>query len=93
MEIEQLKNEIAELNRKIDLLYNSTDIPNNVEQAFRTRFQLDTYNPIIVSAKSASSENQAVNEGGVAAYNVMKPPDAFIQITLNGAIKYIPIYT
>lgn len=32
------------------------------------------------SAKSASAENQAVNESGSGTYSVLKPPDRFIRI-------------
>ena len=92
-EVEKLQLEVTELRRMIELLYNSSTIPHDVEQSFRTRFKLDTYNPITTSAKSASSENQSVNESGSSSYSVLKAPDAFLQVTLSGAVKYIPIYT
>lgn len=93
---QELQNQIDELKAKIDLIYNSSDIPHDVEQAFRTRFQLervDTLASITTSNKSATSENQSVDEGGLATYSVLKAPDAFIQITISGAVKYIPIFT
>lgn len=45
------------------------------------------------STKGATSENQAVNEGGSATYNVLKAPDGFLQITINGVLYYIPVFT
>lgn len=88
-----MKVQISELKRQIDLLSNSADIPYNVEHAFRTRFKLDTYNPIIVSTKGATTENKAVNEAGSSSYGVLNSPDGFLEITLGGSIKYIPMYT
>jgi hypothetical protein len=40
------------------------------------------------SGKAASSENQAVNEGGSSSYNVLKPPDSWLKI----GDKNIPAY-
>ena len=40
------------------------------------------------SDKVVTSENQAVNEGGVSTYNVLKPPDYFIRI----GDKNVPAY-
>lgn len=48
---------------------------------------------IASSIKGATSENQAVNEGGSSTYSVIKAPDAFLQITINGVIYYIPAFT
>lgn len=96
MNNEDLQRQLDEINRKLGLLYNSVDIPHDVEQAFRTRFRLERVDEmanITTSAKGATSENQAVNEGGVATYSVLKAPDAFIEITIDGALKYVPIYT
>lgn len=45
------------------------------------------------STKGATSENQAVNESGSGSYNVLKAPDAFLQITINGVLYYIPVFT
>ena len=47
-------------------------------------------NDIIIgtTSKTATSENQAVNEGGAGSYSVLGPPDGFI--TLNN--KNIPYY-
>jgi hypothetical protein len=45
------------------------------------------------STKSATSENQAVNEGGAGTYNVLKAPDIFVQATINGTVYYLPAFT
>ena len=42
---------------------------------------------------AATTILRAVNEGGVASYNVAKEPDAKVPIVLtNGQIKYIGVY-
>lgn len=89
-EIAQLKKELAELKAWRALLETSYSIPLNIDQAFRTRFGI---NNTIVSTKSASSENQGVNEAGLASYNVLLPPDAFLQVTILGTTYYIPVFT
>lgn len=48
---------------------------------------------VVASTKVATSENQAVNEAGAASYNVLKSPDAFVQVTVNGTIYYLPAFT
>lgn len=72
-------------------MQNSGTIQTATDQALRGRFF--TNSTLGTSAKSASSENKTVNEGGIAVYDVLKPPDEFLQITVNGAIKYIPSFT
>lgn len=86
-----------ELKRQLDALLAwkasleaSYSIPLNIDQSFRARFLGNAVNS---SNKSASSENQAVNEGGSASYNVLKSPDAFLQVTINNTIYYIPVFT
>lgn len=89
-EIELLKREIAELKRWKASLEMSSTIPLNIDQSFRKRF---TVQEIIASTKGATTENQAVNEGGAATYSVLKPPDAFIQVVVGATTYYIPVYT
>lgn len=84
--------EIDKINRRLDALSSSNSIPFNVEQALRDRLGLASVDTIDLSNKSASSENQAVNEGGIATYFVMKPPDGFVQLTKNGVVIYIPYF-
>lgn len=91
-QINQLQQEMNVLQAKMNLLYSSATIPYDVENAFIDRLDLDN----IVSqnsSKTAASETQAVNEGGVATYNVAKPMDGFEQRTVNGQVRYYPYYT
>lgn len=89
-EIEQLKREIQDLK---SMLSNSASISYDVESAFRERLKIETFTPLETSAKSASSENQAVSESGSASYSVLKPPDGWEQRTVNGAVHYYPYWT
>ena len=90
-EIELLKQKIKKLEDFNQSLMASSSIPLQLDQAFRARFV--SLGDITTSAKSASSENQAVSESGSSSYSVLKPPDAFVQVTLNATVYYIPVYT
>jgi hypothetical protein len=95
MEKELLKR-IDKLELEILNLKSAALISHETEGAFRDRFRLDRLDDvtaITASAKSASSENQAVNEAGAAAYSVLKPPDEFLDVTVGGSVKHIPVYT
>jgi hypothetical protein len=90
-EIEELNKQIEELNRWKNNLQSSSTIPINIDKAFRGRF--GELAGITTSSKSSSSENKAVNEEGSSSYNVLLPPDVFLEITINGTKYYIPAYT
>ena len=70
-------------------LESSNSIPLNIDQSFRDRF---SFGALEESSKSSSSENQAVDEGGSATYNVLKSPDGFVETEVNGVIIFIPKY-
>ena len=89
---EQEKKQLAELLKWKSQMEASHSIPLNVDQAFRARFSVIS-TTIATSAKGATTENQAVNEGGVATYSVLKPPDAFVQVIVSGTTYYIPVFT
>lgn len=89
-ETENLKRQVEELMAWKKSLENAQSIPLNIDQAFRARF---ISGGVVTSTKSSSSENQAVNEGGVATYSVLKTPDGFLQVTIGSTIYYIPIFT
>ena len=93
--IKILQIQVEVLKQEIELLKAANTIPYDVEAAFRTRLRLDlfTVGGIISSGKVASSENQIVNEGGASVYNVLKPPDAFVQTVIGATTYYIPVYT
>lgn len=92
-QVKILQEKIVTLERRLNLLESTTTIPFSVEQAFRSRLEIDTLAQFEASAKSATSENQAVNEGGSASYSVLKAPDGFRQNTSGGTTFYIPYYT
>lgn len=89
-DIKQLQERIDKLEKQLKLFESSTTIPLLVDTAFRTR--LSTSNPLQTSAKSASSENQAVNEAGAGTYNVIAPPDGFLKSVIAGTTYYLPYY-
>lgn len=84
-----MENKILELEAKIKALEADSTIPYDVEQAFRGRLQISS--TITSSAKGATSETIAVNSA--TATLVQLAPDAFLQVTVGGGVKYIPIYT
>lgn len=86
-EQQQQLSELIEFKKNLE---SSNSIPLAIDQSFRDRFQ---FSVVSTSSKSATSENQAVNEGGVATYSVLKAPDAFLQVVIGGIIYYLPIFT
>jgi len=79
--------ELIEFKRQLE---NSFSVPKDVVDALGVRLN---QGKIVKNTKSASSENKAVNEGGVATYSVLLPPDRFHKVTLeNGTVSYIPAY-
>jgi hypothetical protein len=92
-EIEELKRKVADLESIIRSISNSASIPKNIEDALRTRFRIDEFTPMTTSSKSVTSENQSVNEAGVASYDVMKKPDGFLQIVIGASTYYLPYFS
>lgn len=90
---EELLQRIVELEREMQLLRAGSTIPFDIEKALRERLRIGTFNPTTLSAKGATTENQSVNESGVATYSVLKPPDAFLTITIGSTAYNIPVYT
>ena len=84
-EQEQKLNTLLEWKKSLES-YQS--IPLQIDQSFRARFAIP-----ILSTKSITSENQAVNEAGVATYSVLKTPDAFLKVTVGTTTYNIPVYT
>lgn len=89
-QINQLKNEIELLETELGKLRSATTIPFEIGQAFRDR--LRDINVISASTKDKDTEDQTVDEGGTATYEVLKEPDGFLQATINGTPYYIPFY-
>ena len=82
-EIAQLKRELRELKAEFDLLKSNDTIPFEIDNAFRDR--LSALTDLVVSAKGADTEDQAVNEGGSSTYDVLGDPDGFLQIDIAGS--------
>lgn len=87
---EEERRQLQELIEFKKSLESETTIPFTVGEAFKIRVGQSV--GITSSSKTASSENQAVNEGGSASYNVLKAPAGFVQVKVQGAIRYIPYY-
>ncbi|MFA6314983.1 MAG: hypothetical protein WC648_01255 [Candidatus Paceibacterota bacterium] len=92
-QILQLARRVEVLERENRLLKSSKSIPLDIDQAFRARFLSDIPDPILANSKSASSENQVVDEGGSATYSVLQPPDAFASTIIGTTTIYLPYYT
>lgn len=86
-EEKQQLQELLDFKKSLEM---SSSIPLSIDQAFRERFPTTT---VSTSAKSASSENQQVDESGVAIYNVLKAPDAFVQVEIGSTIYFLPAFT
>lgn len=94
MDNEELKQQVKELKDWKKSLERSSSIPLNIDQSFKERFINTLTKQVVADSKSATSENQAVDEGGVATYSVLKPPDGFAKAVLDtGSTVYIPYYT
>lgn len=91
--MKEMYDQIRKLQAQVDSFYAFATIPFPVEKAFKDRFRIDQYAILEPSAKSASSENQSVNEAGVATYSVLKPPDGFEQRNVGGNTRYYAFWT
>lgn len=91
-EREQFKNEIIE--EIMNTLGNHSTVPLDVENALKRRFNLTEVPAIETGSKSATAENQAVNEGGAGLYDVLGIPDRFrlLKTSKGEVIGYVPIY-
>lgn len=89
MDTTELQRQIKELQDWKASLENSWSIPLEIDQAFRARFPTSS---IVTSGKSATSENQAVNEAGVATYSVLGIPDGFLQVQIGTTIYNLPYF-
>lgn len=90
--VKQLESEVQELKDFIKLLQADTTIPFDVEGAFRKRLE-DLALAVTTSSKSAGSENQAVNEAGMATYSVLGTPTGWLEIVLDNTTYYIPYFS
>lgn len=93
--MEELLNRIEKLESDIKKLTSSSTIPLEVDRAFRSRLNLDTFSTtdITVSSKNADSEDVSVDEGGAGTYSVMNDPDGFLELEIEGDTYYLPYFT
>jgi hypothetical protein len=92
-ELKKLQDQIDVLQDRLNALNNNATIPYDTGEAIKARV-LSDIGVLQLSGKLGSSENQSVNEAGVAApYNVLKSADGFVETTINGIVRYIPFYT
>lgn len=89
MDTQQLENRIAELERIVKALGNSTTIPKDIGDAFTVRLKPVSGDS---NATNPSTVTQAVNEAGAATYNVATVPTGFITIVVNGNSRAVPYY-
>lgn len=87
-----MEERVKKLEDIIKLLMSSTTIPQNIDGAFRKRFNLDDVSRVKKSSKGATTENKTVNEAGTDTYSVLKSPDGFLEVNINGVTYYIPYY-
>ncbi len=69
-----------------------SSIPLEVDRALRDRLNLSSVPTAALSAKSATSEDQAVDEGGAGTYAVMGDPIGFLDITIGATTYYVPYF-
>lgn len=91
-ELQLLKQEVEALKAWKRSLESSHSIPLNIDQSFRARLIKNSGSLLTTSGKSATSENQGVNESGALSYSVLGPPDKYVEITIGGVVNYIPAY-
>lgn len=85
-----LEQRVAELEAFVQALQNVATIPYPVDAAFRDRFLGDE--ELAVSEKSATSENQSVNESGASSYSVLGVPTGYLEFVIDETTYYIPYY-
>ena len=89
----QERSKIDELTRQIESLskmVNDMQNKNTISPDFKRVLEL---NALTTSAKSSGSENEVINESGSETHSVLEPPDAFLQVTIDATVYYIPAFT
>jgi hypothetical protein len=83
--VTELENKVRELTELVENMQNyHTATPEFRKTIARANIDSDT--------KTATSENQAVDEAGSNTYNVLRPPDGFDKATISGTTHYYPYY-
>lgn len=85
---------LTELNERLKRVEGyTTSLGGSLEFKNLIKTYAGEVNVLSVSSKGASTEDQAINEGGVATYNVMGDPDGFLEVEINQTIYYIPYFS
>lgn len=86
-----LTKQVENLTNIIQLMSSSGTFPYDIAIAIQDR--LSNVIPTTgISGVTAGSKTQAVDEAGIASYNVAKPMDGFVAIISNGVTYNIPYY-
>ena len=93
-QVAKLQADFAEMKAQFELLKSASTIPLDIGRAMSERFTTENTSipVIVVSTKSATSENKAVDEAGAATYSVMNKPDGFFEVLVAGTLRYIPFF-
>lgn len=81
--IKQLEDTVSQLVTLVNSMSSANTVPKELANALGARI-------LGVSGKDASSGTQAVNEGGVLQYSVMKAPTGFVRGYVEGKEVDIP---
>ncbi len=81
LKIQELETKVATLERQMREFLSAAELSPQIIRSIGVAISS-------ASSKSASSENQSVNEAGVSSYSVLKPPDRFIRIGDNNVPAY-----
>jgi hypothetical protein len=92
-DIQQMQRDIEELKAFKEAMLASSSLPIGFENAVRERLRIDTFTPLETNSKASNSENQAVNEGGSATYQVLGSPNGYLKLSLSGGTYYIAYWT
>lgn len=92
LEFQEMKRELKELKDFKSSMEQYSKVPYRVQEALARRFKLSTFPSVVSSVKTASSEDQAVNEAGSGTYNVLASPDGWLELydANNNFLGYIP---
>ena len=87
--MEELQRQITELKAEIDSLKSSSTIPLEIGESMRVRLGAVEGQ---ASGEATTTHKQAVDEAGTGTYDVAKPMDGFILLTIDGIARKIPYY-
>lgn len=88
------KKQLKEVFKFMQQMKRFEQIPLEVSQAMTRKLGIQSVPRVATSSKSATSENQAVNEAGAGTYSVLGIPNGFVRLTdANGNTWDVPYFT